>query len=1340
MKFVRPLSILFVLALVAVAAAPVVTYSASRPSALLSQTSAPSTPAKAGSWQRVWRSEGGVEALVGLDALTVLGVGAGGMILNSTDGGTTWHYQSPAPDKDLHDLAVSGGKAWAVGQGGIVLGTQDSGATWAPLAAPVASNLNGVYFTNNSSGWAVGDAGVILQTTDGGATWTPQSSGVTTALNAVRMFDDGLHGVVVGDKAVVLTTTDGGTTWSLRTGLTPAGLNLYDIHVQGSEAWFVGEGGVIRYSNNMGATWTNKAFPAIQLYEIQFAPGQGLVGWVAGMQLVNGVEQGRIYRTTDGGNNWIPVNAVSDDDRAEHPITALGAGDATHAWVGGSTPAAALDNWGDGLAPRPSWFLWGAANGVTWKHLMGGFFPRYFSLAAASDQVIYAGGQDANFMKSTDGGQTWREIAKEMRDNPEIANLPNGGYGAILHGISCVPGNTNDCTASGRAGLIVHTTDGGATWSREWPVPGYSNSLYDINRTSAKRGVTVGRWRYFHTLNGTTWPEASNNGGNSTGIDLDMISDDQGAVAVLKPAFRYTLNGGNTWTVYLLPAAYGSWFFDAVDAYDSDGNGQLDNVWLAGCKRAPGSWEHANECEAAAVLHNPQAVTDKTNWQATVLPDGSPVINKIEMVDETTGWAVGNAGAVYFTEDSGQTWNRQAAPDSSDLMALDVVDRNLVFAAGLEGMILRFAQANRRLDAGAQGVVAIDGDLSDWSAAYQRTINGDDVDTMTGDKPVPSDISADVRLRWDDRRFYIGAHVTDDSVMAGDMFGITFDGLQDGLKGADDHTLLFGAEGSLNVDGAPPPEGWDYAVRQVSGGYDLEASLPAEALGGSFAHLRKMGVNVALTDADPQDQAPTVLTWAGSSLDGDPTTYGELTLFRFDSQRPDLDAPSAGAFTVDGDLSDWSADATTVLNNASADSIQGVPPASDADLSTTLRLRWWSDYLFLGFHVSDSTPAQADAIQVNFDPSGDGKPGSDDHELIIHPDGYVTDNGQQPQGVVAAGRSVPGGYEMEVAVPAAWFTDPPYDAYRTIRFNYGLLDDVNGDGAVERRLNWQGASIGGIEADYGSLTLLTFETKLKAAPNNEDVQDTTLDQWKPTTNYGNMGYIGMRPGNAQTGMIRFNLDSLPAGAQIKRAFLRLYRLPVVDATGPLDVTVYRLLRSWAEMQATWNQAANGSPWGVAGAAGPTDRVATPSTQGVILTDNVYGSFDVTADVQKMMSGEAPNNGWLLEGDAGMNKMFQLASRNAVSPPGVQPEMAFEYTLPGGTVATATPWATPTATPTATLTPTATSTPTPTATPTSTPTETPTATATPTETPTATPTATATSTPVPIPLWLPLIRS
>ena len=118
--------------------------------------------------------------------------------------------------------------------------------------------------------------------------------------------------------------------------------------------------------------------------------------------------------------------------------------------------------------------------------------------------------------------------------------------------------------------------------------------------------------------------------------------------------------------------------------------------------------------------------------------------------------------------------------------------------------------------------------------------------------------------------------------------------------------------------------------------YDIEAAIPTDALADEFQHLRKMGVNVALEDTDEVGAGyETFLVWAGDSLDGDPTTFGELTLFQWDRQQPKLEAVSVGPIDIDGDLSDWTADSTYALNGASADSVQGAPIADHADLSAT---------------------------------------------------------------------------------------------------------------------------------------------------------------------------------------------------------------------------------------------------------------------------------------------------------------------------------------------------------------------------------------------------------------------
>ena len=732
------------------------------------------------------------------------------------------------------------------------------------------------------------------------------------------------------------------------------------------------------------------------------------------------------------------------------------------------------------------------------------------------------------------------------------------------------------------------------------------------------------------------------------------------------------------------------------------------------------------------------------------------------MADENTGWAVGEDGVLLATEDGGAAWVRQSVPADNHLEGLDVLGQDLVYVTGKEGVVLRYTRPPRQLKASPQWISTIDGDLSDWSEGSPYLFSSDDVDTIIGDTPTPEDASATVNVRWDDRYLYVGARVKDDAVVTTgseiDRLGIALDGLRNGLGGSDDHTLLFGADGSLTVNGAAPPQDWEYAMRALADGYEVEARLPAESVGGQFGHIRKLGVNLALYDIDSAGRnlasAQSVLVWGGGSLDGPDSEFGELTLFQFDRSQPTLAAHPIETIAIDGDLGEWTSQDAYALDANTADSVQGAALVQPTDLSAALRLRWWANYVFLGFTVADADVTSGDHLQINLDPKGDAKPGADDHELLIWPDGRVADNGVEPQGVLAAGRQTAGGYNLEVAIPAAMLGGL-LDADQDVHFNFGILDDDDGDGQPERRLNWQGASVGGVQADFGVFNTRPLLLQLQPPRGATSVQDTTLNEWEPNNNYGDMGYLWVRTAGAQAGLIRFDLDAVPANAQVTSASLQLY----VDSRStvlPIDVKLYRMLRGWNESEATWKLAAAGKSWGSPGAVGGADRAAQPSNTARFENAPRYWTSNVTTDVREFVSGVAPNYGWQVAAAASADGTvrYNLGSSEIYSPTAGLPQLSIEYFLAAGAntlptptpQATATPTltATPTQTPTAmpTNTPTFTPTSTPTATRTATPTMTPTATATPTptETPTSVPTATPSATATPARVWMPrLVR-
>ncbi|MCO6453095.1 MAG: DNRLRE domain-containing protein, partial [Caldilineales bacterium] len=94
--------------------------------------------------------------------------------------------------------------------------------------------------------------------------------------------------------------------------------------------------------------------------------------------------------------------------------------------------------------------------------------------------------------------------------------------------------------------------------------------------------------------------------------------------------------------------------------------------------------------------------------------------------------------------------------------------------------------------------------------------------------------------------------------------------------------------------------------------------------------------------------------------------------------------------------------------------------------------------------------------------------------------------------------------------------------------------------------------------------------------------DTRIDSFSPTTNFGGATILAVRGGGQANTLIRFDLSPLPAGVTIIAAELQMTTLSRTNAAS-VDVGAFALRRPWAEMEATWQQAASGDAWGSPGA-------------------------------------------------------------------------------------------------------------------------------------------------------------
>jgi photosystem II stability/assembly factor-like uncharacterized protein len=138
--------------------------------------------------------------------------GGSGLILKTTNGGTSWVSQYSEPYTMLWSVCFTDtNTGYAVGYNGTILKTTNGGASWTKQSSGTSSNLYSVRFADSNVGYAVGAGGTILKTTNGGTSWVNLSSGTNNQLTGVY-FTDANTGYVVGGGGTILKTTTGGTT------------------------------------------------------------------------------------------------------------------------------------------------------------------------------------------------------------------------------------------------------------------------------------------------------------------------------------------------------------------------------------------------------------------------------------------------------------------------------------------------------------------------------------------------------------------------------------------------------------------------------------------------------------------------------------------------------------------------------------------------------------------------------------------------------------------------------------------------------------------------------------------------------------------------------------------------------------------------------------------------------------------------------------------------------------------------------------------------------------------------------------------------------------------------
>lgn len=313
-----------------------------------------------------------------------------------------WYQQNSPTTQNLNAVIfIDASNGWAVGGGGIVLNTTNGGSNWNVQSTAGTNTLNAVYFKDENTGWVVSDGGYydtssVFHTFDGGTTWSPQIKISASTLNDVFFLDDnigfagGHTSYLSGLQSILLKTTNGGESWILSIDTLGPIRKIYFVNqntgwVLSSWAEMYGFWSAIFKTEDGGASWSKK----LENHSGGPRGGDPAVFDIYFKDFNNGIAIGDVvYRTTDGGDSWL--DTLSFTQAAT-----------TNIFVGQNNQITAVGWYGMIFKSLDGGVTWNAQNSGSTNSLYSVFFTDALSGWAVGDNgtIIHTTNGGVSFVK-----------------------------------------------------------------------------------------------------------------------------------------------------------------------------------------------------------------------------------------------------------------------------------------------------------------------------------------------------------------------------------------------------------------------------------------------------------------------------------------------------------------------------------------------------------------------------------------------------------------------------------------------------------------------------------------------------------------------------------------------------------------------------------------------------------------------------------------------------------------------------------------------------------------------------------------------------------------------------
>lgn len=517
-------------------------------------------------------------------------VGEHGTIRKTTDTENWVNQYSGLTNIHLNAVHfVDAQTGWAAGENGIVLRTTNGGNNWIQQTTGTTNRILDISFLNANTGIAGMQTAQLLRTTNGGTNWvTINITGASGNIIYVNMKYDVLSYISLGDSRF-MKSTDSGVSWSL---VSNSPTTISDIHFATDSYGFAStySGNVIKTTNG-GSNWTlqvtGSTYPLDAIWFLNLNTG------------VTVASDGKVYNTVNGGTNWQHVSDLEPGitritNVMNNALLACG-NNGTLAYGNSFGDSWGLRNQGTGADIKDIYFMnnqtgWAANewdqllytsnSGSNWSLTSPVGLERLEGVCFTNNNTGYVlgltnddeGGSAPTINKTTNGGSSWQEISftgsnpmsLQFVNNNDGFMLAKNGANSVVHRTTNAGVNWSNYTINleiydcyfttqsngwmcGKSGVMMRSTDGGATWGTQ--STGVSDSLLSVYFRNASFGCACGtNGRIITTTNGGINWSTQTSGTNKTLTSIEFGSTIVGAVCGLSGTRLTTINGGVSWT------------------------------------------------------------------------------------------------------------------------------------------------------------------------------------------------------------------------------------------------------------------------------------------------------------------------------------------------------------------------------------------------------------------------------------------------------------------------------------------------------------------------------------------------------------------------------------------------------------------------------------------------------------------------------------------------------------------------------------------------------------------------------------------------------------------------